>query len=340
MKLNSAFALLLLVVVVTPVNGQRGRRDSSAFYGRNSKVMKETLDDLAAASQRATCQVRDGRMNLILGTVFSSDGLIVTKNSEIQNVTDLKCVFGDGAEFSAKVVTTFPQYDLALLKVATKNLVPVKVDQEAIKVEAGQIVVSCDQEGKAMSMGLVTANPRKFVTRQRSIGPTRGFLGVLCRPSDEGLVIRAVTERSGAERAGLERGDVILEMEGKKVTTMTKLVEFLTEYQPNQKVQMSVTRGDEKLDVKATLGKNPRAQTDENDQWGGGPFSDRRFGFPKVIPHDSVIKPQQCGGPLLNSDGKVIGLNIARAFRAASYAVPIQVVEDFVKQNQGLARSK
>ena len=327
-------ALLFLLILAEPAIAQRSRRGSVDRYGRNSNAMKSTLDELSEASQQATCQVRDGKTDLVLGTVFSSDGWIVSKSSEIGKAKDLKCVFGDGSEFAAKVIATDTRYDLALLKVEAKNLVAVQVADKAKELDAGQIVVSFNEDGQAMSMGLITAKPRRFSLRQQRTTTSRGFLGVICRPSDQGLVVRTVTERSGADRAGLVRGDVILTMEGKKVTSTDKLIEILTDYRPEQKVQISINRGKDSLDLEAILGKRPNGENDRSDKWGGGPFSDRRFGFPKVIPHDSAIKPEQCGGPLLNSDGQVIGLNIARAIRVATYAVPIDDVKKFVDQNK------
>ena len=325
--------LVFLLVLAEPAVAQRSQR-GIARYGRNSNAMRDTLDDLSETSQRATCQVRDGKTDLVLGTVFSSDGWIVSKSSEIGNATDLKCVFGDDTEFAAKVIATDTRYDLALLKVEAKDLVAVNLTEQPKELKAGQIVVSCNEEGEAMSMGLITAKPRRFSIRQQPTGNRRGFLGVVCRPSDEGLVVRTVTERSGADRAGLERGDVILTMQGKKVTTTDRLIEILTDYRPKEKVQISINRGQDSLDLEAILGKRPNGENDRSDKWGGGPFSDRRFGFPKVIPHDSAIKPEQCGGPLLNSDGQVIGLNIARAIRVATYAAPIEEVKKFVQQNK------
>ena len=331
-------ALLLLAVLAEPAVAQRSR-GGTARFGRNSIAMKNTLDELAKASQRATCQVRDGKTDLVLGTVLSSDGWIVSKNSEIEYAKDLKCVFGDGAEYTAKVVATDTRYDMVLLKVDVKDLAAIKISELPKELDAGQIVVSCNEKGVTMSMGLITAKPRKFPTRQQSTSAGRGFLGVVCRPSNDGLVVRTVTKRSGADRAGLERGDVILTMQGKKVTTTDRLIEILTKYQPDEKVQISINRGKDSLDLEAILGKRPAARADQNDKWGGGPFSERRYGFPKVIPHDSAIKPEQCGGPLLNSDGQVIGVNIARAVRVATYAVPVNEVKKFVDQNKALVET-
>jgi serine protease Do len=40
-----------------------------------------------------------------------------------------------------------------------------------------------------------------------------------------------------------------------------------------------------------------------------------------------VLRPWLCGGPLVNLDGKAIGLNIARAGRVTTYALPARLVK-------------
>jgi serine protease Do len=57
-----------------------------------------------------------------------------------------------------------------------------------------------------------------------------------------------------------------------------------------------------------------------------GPVSRRRSGFPQVIQHDTVLHPAQCGGPLVDLDGKAVGINIARAGRVATYALPASLI--------------
>jgi serine protease Do len=39
-----------------------------------------------------------------------------------------------------------------------------------------------------------------------------------------------------------------------------------------------------------------------------------------------VLKPEDCGGPLVNLDGEVVGINISRAGRIESYALTPAVV--------------
>jgi S1-C subfamily serine protease len=57
-----------------------------------------------------------------------------------------------------------------------------------------------------------------------------------------------------------------------------------------------------------------------------GPLSHRRDDFPAAIQHDTVLRPSDCGGPIVDVAGNVIGINIARADRTASYALPSAAV--------------
>jgi serine protease Do len=63
----------------------------------------------------------------------------------------------------------------------------------------------------------------------------------------------------------------------------------------------------------------------------GGPLSKRRTRFQEVVQHDSPLDPEDCGGPLVNLDGEVIGINVARAGRIMSYAIPAESVRDILK---------
>ena len=58
----------------------------------------------------------------------------------------------------------------------------------------------------------------------------------------------------------------------------------------------------------------------------GGRLSVRRFGFPLALQHDTVLRPVDCGGPVVDLDGRVVGFNIARAGRTESYLIPTGAV--------------
>ena len=69
---------------------------------------------------------------------------------------------------------------------------------------------------------------------------------------------------------------------------------------------------------------------DKTEMEVNGRVSARSTGFSNVFSHDTVLEPQDCGGPLVNLDGKVVGINIARAGRVSSYALPSQTVKPIV----------
>jgi S1-C subfamily serine protease len=71
-----------------------------------------------------------------------------------------------------------------------------------------------------------------------------------------------------------------------------------------------------------------------------GELSRRAEGFEAAIEHDSVLPPWLCGGPLVNLDGEAIGLNIARASRVSTYALPARLVKRILAQLEAKANSK
>jgi serine protease Do len=98
----------------------------------------------------------------------------------------------------------------------------------------------------------------------------------------------------------------------------------LRKYLPDAKVDVVVKRGDKTETISVTIGKppaNPNAANEAFDRWGGGPFSEKRFGYPKVLPHDTVVKPGDCGGPLVDTSGRVVGLNVSRSLRISTYTL-------------------
>ena len=63
----------------------------------------------------------------------------------------------------------------------------------------------------------------------------------------------------------------------------------------------------------------------------GGPLSNRSGDFPAALQHDSVLRPSDCGGPIVDLSGKAVGINIARAGRVESFALPADQVKPLLK---------
>jgi serine protease Do len=76
-----------------------------------------------------------------------------------------------------------------------------------------------------------------------------------------------------------------------------------------------------------TLGDRGKIDDGAKDRNGkmnkfGTRVSDKSTGFQNAIQTDLPISPQQCGGPVVDLDGNVIGLNISRAGRIKTYTLP------------------
>lgn len=70
---------------------------------------------------------------------------------------------------------------------------------------------------------------------------------------EEGLYIMSVTEGSGAQKAGLQRGDIITKFDGQKVTTATQMNKIRDKHKAGQSVNVTILRGNVEKTVKITL---------------------------------------------------------------------------------------
>ena len=50
--------------------------------------------------------------------------------------------------------------------------------------------------------------------------------------------------------------------------------------------------------------------------------------FGPVLMHDGLVCPNDCGGPLVDTDGQVVGINIAQAHPTGTCAIPADVVRE------------
>jgi serine protease Do len=161
-----------------------------------------------------------------------------------------------------------------------------------------------------------------------------GVLGVLLEERDEGVGIARVMPNSGGQRAGLRRGDVVIKVNGQEMKNLDMMVKTVREHLPGEQVKLEIRRGEEMLSIKAILGRigdlNPTRQAVPQDKL-GGPLSKRRSGFPTVLQHDTVLQPKECGGALVDLNGKAIGINIARAGRISTYALPSSLVVPLIE---------
>ena len=129
--------------------------------------------------------------------------------------------------------------------------------------------------------------------------------------------------------------DVIVKVMSADVRSLPEIQAALSKYRAGELVKATVLRDDQPVDVDIRLGmREDIFLADERFGSGhlNGELSLRRDDFPHAIQHDSVLQPADCGGPVTDIGGNVVGINIARADRVATYALPINVVRDLLKK--------
>jgi serine protease Do len=322
----SAFSLLTAGALLfgTPTAyAQRGRRTSDVAVKTSPRFLS-AFREVVAVPSRSTVRVRCDDRATVLGAVVAADGWIITKASELKG--EIVCQLHDGRELPARLVGVSEPYDLAMLKIEVKGLTPVEW-RDSKDDAVGSWVATPGMERDPTAVGVLSVAARKISGPELARrGNSGGFLGVRVAPIKDGVKIAEVLHGGAAEKAGFEEDDVILAVAGKSIADADSLFKALSKWKPNDVVTVRVKRKGEEVQLKPKLGSRPMERGEFQNQL-GSKLSDRRTGFPMVLQHDTILRPSDCGGPLVDLDGKVIGINIARSGRTESYAIPSETIK-------------
>ncbi len=275
----------------------------------------------------ARCAVLTDGKEVALGTIVGADGWILTKASELKGTA--VCKLKDGTALEAKVIGIHEQYDLALLKVEAKNLKPV-VWGRSEEARPGHWVAAPGNGGNPVAIGVISVAARKVTIRDLPL-TNAGYLGVGLEAAEEkdptkGAKITQVMAKSAAEKAGLKVNDIVIAVGEKTIPDHETMIEIIQRFKPGESVVLKVFRDGKQVELKATLDKRPTDGRSDFQNRLGGSLSERRGGFPMILQHDTILKPNECGGPLVDLDSKTVGINIARAGRVETYAIPAEAI--------------
>ena len=287
--------------------------------GKNHAGVKAAFEEVIADARKSTVRIYSDGQQVAMGTIVDKEGYILTKASEVANRQPVQCQFHDRRKRKAKVVGSLPEYDLVMLKVEAPQLKAVEWNTEAAPL-VGSLLATPHLGREPLAVGVVSVRPQR-------VG-NDGILGVRLRDSERGAAVSDVIPNTAAEEAGMTRGDIVLRVGDESIESSDEFVQIISSHLPGDTVKFSIQRDEAELAVEATLGRRTEMELESGDfqSFLGGELSFRRSGFPEVLQHDTFLLPHHCGGPLVDLDGKVVGINIARAERIASYAVPSSVI--------------
>ena len=93
---------------------------------------------------------------------------------------------------------------------------------------------------------------------QRTSGSGGGGGGASSSGAGQGVLIAGVLQNGPAARAGIQPGDVILQVQNQPVRNVAELLRQVAELPPGQTARLSVWRKQNTLVVQVTPGERPR----------------------------------------------------------------------------------
>ena len=216
-------------------------------------VVKIDRSDLAYAKFSANESVNVGDLALAVGYSLAIDGL-PSLTSGIISGTDRAVDTGD------TVLSDLVQTDAALssgnsggpLLNSTGNIIGIST-----MVATGGETDYISNIGFAVSGDKVIATFNKLTTQGTVIDFKKGVLGIEVASRTDGgtgAIINAVRPGSAAEIAGLKQGDIVTDVNGRKVYSSTSIIGIIKELEEGSIVSVSVERELETLVFNVTLG--------------------------------------------------------------------------------------
>jgi serine protease Do len=268
------------------------------------------------------------------GVIVNKNGYILTNNHVVDGATQITVDLADKRHFTAKVVGTDPQSDVAVLKIDATDLPTLQLGDSS-KMEVGDYVLAIGDPmgiGETVTLGIVSATGRtnvpieganayeNFIQTDAAINPgnsggalinargelvgintaiasssggsqgigfaipidmarevmtqliehgkvTRGYLGIgieqmtpaLAKQfglaSSEGTLVTDVAAGSPAAKVGLQRGDVILAINGEAISDFSQLRLHIASLAPNTTVHLKISRNGKEMEMPVTLGQ-------------------------------------------------------------------------------------
>jgi serine protease Do len=112
------------------------------------------------------------------GVIISSDGFIVTNNHVVEGATEVTVTLNDRKNYTAKVIGTDPNTDLAVIKIEGKNL-PVMPIGNSDEVKLGQWVLAIGYPlnlDVTVTQGIVSAKSRNIGINNKAAAPVEAFI--------------------------------------------------------------------------------------------------------------------------------------------------------------------
>lgn len=326
----------IFISTVLATAGLTAQITSTNIPAKDRKVTDAQALDIFKALRAVNFKAKDvvypvysGQKRVAYG-ISLGDGKLLTKASEVVQRRALFTASRDQKAMSAQIVGVYPEDDLAVLLVPGLDA-PAAAWTDASDLKEGAFLAAVRTDGEAQAMGVLSVRERSLKTQDQ------GFLGIEMDTveSGKGVRVNRVVPGSAAAAVGLQPDDVIVKIAGQAVGGFYELSTKLRRLKNGEQPEIEFMRKGRLLKVKPTLkGREIREgvsrRLENMDRMSGGQ-SRVRGDFANVIQSDMELEVEDAGLPVVDLDGRIVGMVIARAGRISTLILPGDDIEAILK---------
>ena len=253
---------------------QDGRKLQGTVYGEDTltdlAIVHIDEPDLPAAAIGDSSLLKPGQLAIAIGSPLGTFTNSVT--SGVISALGRSVPVGDPATGERRVLRNLIQTDAAINPGNSGG---------ALVDSAGTVIgINTAVAGNAQGIGFaIPINIARPIMRQAVAGEplARPWMGIVYEPIDRNLALEddlpidygaLIPESSGsgrpvvepnspAEEAGLQAGDIITAINGRRIDAQNGVDDILSQYEPNDRLSLTVLRDGQTLQLNLTLGVRP-----------------------------------------------------------------------------------
>lgn len=271
--------------VEASVKGFDEERDLAVVSVSLDDVEDDTMDAISIANIGSSDDLKVGEQVVAIGNALGygqsvTTGIVSAKNRRMDSDNN---TVTDGSDDSSDGVNLI-QTDAAI-NPGNSGGALLNMEDEVVGINSAKLA-STEVEGMGYAIAIsdvtdILQNLMNETSRDKLDDSEHGVLGIKgSSVSSEavqmygipaGVFVKEVTEGGAADKAGLKANSVITEFNGKTVSSINQLIEYLSYYEPDEEVELTVqvphgTSYKEET-VKVTLDENTDADdSDDNDK--------------------------------------------------------------------------
>ena len=271
--------------VEASVKGFDEERDLAVVSVSLDDVKDDTMDAISIAKIGSSDDLKVGEQVIAIGNALGygqsvTTGIVSAKNRRMDSDNN---TVTDGSDDSSDGVNLI-QTDAAI-NPGNSGGALLNMEGEVVGINSAKLA-STEVEGMGYAIAIsdvtdILQNLMNETSRDKLDDSEHGVLGIKgSSVSSEavqmygipaGVFVKKVTEGGAADKAGLKANSVITEFNGKTVSSINQLTEYLSYYEPDEEVELTVqvphgTSYKEET-VKVTLDENTDADdSDDNDK--------------------------------------------------------------------------